>query len=55
VRAIARDCGIPVVENVSLARALYRDGRVGDPIDRTFFVAVAEVVAALSRAGLLNR
>jgi flagellar biosynthetic protein FlhB len=55
VRAIARDCGIPVVENVSLARALYRDGRVGDPIDRTFFVAIAEVVAALSRAGLLNR
>lgn len=54
VRAIATSYGIPVVENVTLARALYRDGRVGDPIDRVHFVAVAEVVAALSRAGLLR-
>lgn len=54
VRAIAGAKGIPVVENVTLARALYRDGRVGDPIDRVHFYAVAEVVAALSRAGLLH-
>ena len=27
VRAIARGYGIPIVENVALARALYRDGR----------------------------
>jgi len=54
VRALAASKGIPVVENITLARALYRDGRVGDPIDRTHFVAVAEVVAALSRAGLLR-
>jgi len=54
VRSIAGAKGIPVVENVVLARALYRDGRVGDPIDRAHFVAVAEVVAALSRAGLLR-
>lgn len=54
VRAIAAGKGIPIVENVALARALYRDGRVGDPIDRAHFVAVAEVVAALSRAGLLH-
>lgn len=54
VRSIAAGSGIPVVENVALARALYRDGRVGDPIDRVHFVAVAEVVAALSRAGLLR-
>lgn len=54
VRVLADGYGIPVVENVLLARALYRDGRVGDPIDRVHFVAVAEVVAALSRAGLLR-
>jgi flagellar biosynthesis protein FlhB len=54
VRAIATGKGIPVVENVTLARALYRDGRVGDPIDRAHFVAVAELVAALSREGLLR-
>ena len=55
VRAIAGQCGVPVVENVALARALYRDGRVGNPIDRVHFAAVAEVVAALSRAGVLRR
>jgi flagellar biosynthesis protein FlhB len=54
VRRIAAGKSIPLVENVTLARALYRDGRVGDPIDRVHFVAVAEVVAALSRAGLLR-
>jgi flagellar biosynthesis protein FlhB len=54
VRGAAAARGIPIVENVPLARALYRDGRVGDPIDRVHFVAVAEVVAALSRAGLLH-
>jgi flagellar biosynthesis protein FlhB len=54
VRAVADAKGIPIVENVALARALYRDGRVGDPIDRVHFAAVAEVVAALSRAGLVR-
>jgi flagellar biosynthetic protein FlhB len=54
VRAIALASRIPVVENVALARALFRDGRTGDPIDRAFFVAVAEVVAALARAGVLR-
>ena len=54
VRTVAAGKGIPIVENVPLARALYRDGRVGSPIDRVFFVAVAEVVAALSRAGLIR-
>jgi flagellar biosynthesis protein FlhB len=54
VRAVARRYSIPVVEDVALARALFRDGRVGGAIDRTHFVAVAEVVAALARAGLLD-
>lgn len=50
VRAIAASYRIPIVENVWLARALYRDGRIGEPIPHVHYVAVAEVVAALLRA-----
>jgi flagellar biosynthesis protein FlhB len=47
---LARSYRIPVVENVTLARALYRDTRIGEPIPHAHYVAVAEVVAALLRA-----
>jgi flagellar biosynthesis protein FlhB len=50
VRRIARRHRIPIVENVTLARALYRDGRTGEPIPHVHYVAVAEVVAALLRS-----
>jgi len=50
VRATAGRYGIPIVENVWLARALYRDGRAGEPIPHPLYVAVAEVVVALMRA-----
>jgi flagellar biosynthesis protein FlhB len=49
VRRIAASHRIPIVENASLARALYRDGRTGEAIPRVHYVAVAEVVAALLR------
>ena len=54
VRTLAHAYGVPVVENVVLARALYRDGRPGEPIPYAHYVAVAEVVAALLRAGEIN-
>ena len=50
VRALAARHGIPVVENPVLARALYRDGRSGEPIPGEHYLAVAEVVIALTRA-----
>ena len=50
VRQLARRYRIPIVENVSLARALYHDCRIGEPIPQTHYVAVAEVVAALTRS-----
>ncbi|MBV9719609.1 MAG: EscU/YscU/HrcU family type III secretion system export apparatus switch protein [Candidatus Eremiobacteraeota bacterium] len=50
VRAAAKTYGIPVVENVWLARALYRDARAGEAIPHVHYVAVAEVVSALLRA-----
>ena len=49
VREAAVRHGIPVVENVALARALYRDVRAGEPIAQAHYVAVAEVVVALAR------
>jgi flagellar biosynthesis protein FlhB len=54
VRVLAAAYGVPVVENALLARALYRDGRVGEAIAAAHFVAVAEVVAALLRSGSLS-
>ena len=51
VREIAAIHGIPIVENVPLARALFRDARAGDAIPHAQYVAVAEVVAALMRSG----
>lgn len=53
VRAIAERERIPVVEDAPLARWLYRSAEAGQPIPAATFVAVAETVAALIRAGLL--
>jgi flagellar biosynthesis protein FlhB len=54
VRDLARAHGIPIVENVSLARALYADTHAGLPIPLEHYVAVAEVVSSLLRAGALT-
>lgn len=53
-RALAIECGIPIVEDVVLARALFRDARVGEAIPNALYVAVAEVVAALHREGVFR-
>ena len=53
VRAEAVRAGIPIVEDVALARWLHRAGEAGRPIPPETFVAVAEAIAALMRAGLL--
>jgi flagellar biosynthesis protein FlhB len=54
VRALAERAAIPVVENVALARLLFRVGDAGEAIPTETFVAVAEVIAALVRAGALD-
>ncbi len=50
VRAVASSYRIPIVENASLARALYRDARAGEPIPHAHYLAVAQVVVALLRS-----
>jgi len=55
VRQIAREADVPLVEDVALARALFAEARAGETIPHAFYVAVAEVVAALTRAGAIAR
>ncbi len=49
IKAIARDHGVPTVENVALAQALYKTVEVGELIPAALFEAVAEVLAYLIR------
>jgi flagellar biosynthetic protein FlhB len=49
IRTIAREAGVPIVENISLARALYAGADVGDTIPAALFGAIAEVLAYLVR------
>jgi flagellar biosynthetic protein FlhB len=53
VRELAAEYRVPVIEDVNLARALYRDATVGEPIACEHYLAVAEVVIALMRSGVL--
>lgn len=50
IKEIAREHGVPLVENKPLARALFATARVGFPIPVELFVAVAEVLAWVYRS-----
>jgi flagellar biosynthesis protein FlhB len=47
IKKVAREHGVPIVENVPLARALFANAEVGDSIPGDLFEAVAEVLAYL--------
>jgi flagellar biosynthetic protein FlhB len=47
IREIAREHGVPIVENPPLARALHKHAEIGDVIPAALFEAVAEVLAYL--------
>ena len=49
MKAIAAEHGVPMVENVALARTLYSSVDVGEAIPGPLFEAVAEVLAYLIR------
>ncbi|MEW6743080.1 MAG: flagellar biosynthesis protein FlhB [Planctomycetota bacterium] len=51
IREIAREHGIPIVEDPPLAQALYRDVELGDMIPPRFYRAVAAVLAYVMRRG----
>ncbi|MFZ0774279.1 MAG: EscU/YscU/HrcU family type III secretion system export apparatus switch protein [Candidatus Sulfotelmatobacter sp.] len=50
IKEIARWKGIPMVENVPLAHALYRAVEVGQAIPAQLYTVVAEILAAIWRA-----
>ena len=45
IREIAKEYNIPIVENVQLARTLYKTVKVGAPVPRNMYKAIAEVLA----------
>lgn len=54
VRELSKAYGIPLIENVPLARRLYAIAKPGEFIPQETYVAVAEIVAALSKTGVLK-
>ena len=49
IREIAEEHGVPIVENVELARTLYMSVEVGDQIPAELYRAVAEILAYIYR------
>ena len=45
IKKIAKEAGVPMVENVPLARAMFKSVKVGHVIPKALFQAVAEVLA----------
>lgn len=55
IKELAKKNGVPLVENVPLARALHKSVKVGGTIPRSLYQAVAEVLAYVYRLkGKLN-
>jgi flagellar biosynthetic protein FlhB len=53
IKQIAADAGVPMVENVPLARTLYKTVKVNQSVPRVLYQAVAEILAYVYR--LKNR
>ena len=49
IKAVAAEAGVPLVENVPLARTLFKTVKVGQYIPRALYQAVAEVLAYVYR------
>jgi flagellar biosynthetic protein FlhB len=55
IREIAKENGVPIVENVPLARTLYKTVKVGEAVPRTVYKAVAEVLAFVYKLKRKNK
>jgi flagellar biosynthetic protein FlhB len=49
IKEIARENKVPIVENVPVARALYKDVEVGDEIPRELYATVAEILVMVTK------
>lgn len=55
IREIAREHQVPIVENITVARALYKSVRVGEGIPRDLYMAVAEILGFVYRLRKKNK
>ncbi len=55
IREIAREAGIPIVEDPPLARALYAEVKIGTALPLKFFQTVAELLAYVYRMKETNK
>ncbi len=49
IRTIARENGVPIIENRPLARALFKDSDVGDPVPEAYYEAISKILAHVAR------
>lgn len=49
IKEIAREHGVPIVEDVMLARTLFKSAEIGESIPEKLFQAVAQVLAYIYR------
>ena len=49
IKAVAAEAGVPLVENVPLARTLFKSVKIGQYVPRALYQAVAEVLAYVYR------
>ena len=50
LKQVAKDHGVPIVENKMVARMMYKFGRVGSPIPMEMYQSVAEILAFVYKA-----
>lgn len=49
IREIAKDNGVPIVENITVARAIYKEVKLGESIPRNLYPVVAEILRFVYR------
>jgi flagellar biosynthetic protein FlhB len=54
IKAIAKESGVPMIENKPIARALVAKARVGQMIPSELYLAVAEILAFVIRRRILR-
>ncbi|PKL25538.1 MAG: flagellar biosynthesis protein FlhB [Spirochaetae bacterium HGW-Spirochaetae-3] len=49
IRSLAKEAGVPIMENRPLARALYADADVGDPVPEAYYEAISRILAHVAK------
>jgi len=49
IRTLARESGVPIMENRPLARALYAEAEVGDAIPEAYYDAISKILAHVAK------